>query len=98
MRLRLSGDDEWKKYDLDNIGNFDSGLLEKRLKRGHHEAYERREQRRDERQMRRNQRVLNKCGLCFYNERAFEGKDMVVAESENVYVSFPIKNSPLVPG
>ena len=32
MRLRMSdlGDNEWKKYDLDNIGNFDSGLLEKR--------------------------------------------------------------------
>ena len=29
-----SGENEWKKYDLDNIGNFDSGLLEKRQKRG----------------------------------------------------------------
>lgn len=92
-----SGDNEWKKYDLENIGNFDSGLMEKRQKRGHQEAYEKREQRRDDRVMKKNQRVLNKCGLCFYNERLFEGKDLVIAESDSIYLSYPIKTSSLCP-
>ncbi len=45
MRLRMtSGDSEFKKYDLDS--NFDSALVEKKMRRGQEERYERREEKR----------------------------------------------------
>ena len=34
MRLRMSGDEEYKKYDMDNKGNFDSELLERKMRKG----------------------------------------------------------------
>lgn len=40
MRLRMTGEgDEYKKYDLVNANNFDSELLERKMKKGHHEGY-----------------------------------------------------------
>ena len=45
MRLRM-GDSEYRKYDLENAGNFDSELVEKRMRKGQAERYERREERR----------------------------------------------------
>ena len=40
MRLRVSGgDEESKKYDIQNNGNFDSELVEKRFKKGSSEGY-----------------------------------------------------------
>jgi hypothetical protein len=47
--------------------------------------------------MRKNQRVLNRCGLCYYNEKTFEGKGLVIAESDNVVLSYPIKTGSLCP-
>jgi hypothetical protein len=47
MRLRRSfGDDEYRKYDIENIGNFDSELVEKRMRKGEAEGYQKREEKR----------------------------------------------------
>ncbi len=40
MRLRGEGREEWMKYDIDNAGNFDSGLVEKRMRKS--DGYEKR--------------------------------------------------------
>ena len=98
MRLRM-GDAEHMKYDIVNTG-FDSELVEKRFKKGASEAFQKRQDKRDERQMRRHQRVLNQCTSCFYNDgesRSSFDRDLVVAESETCYVAFPGKISPLFP-
>lgn len=44
MRLRGGESDqsEWMKYDIDNAGNFDSEMVEKRMRKGQTEAYEKR--------------------------------------------------------
>lgn len=45
MRLRMtSGESEYHKYDLDS--NFDSAIVEKRMRKGQEERYEKREEKR----------------------------------------------------
>ena len=45
MRLRMStGESEFKKYDLDS--NFDSAMVEKRMRKGQEERFEKREEKR----------------------------------------------------
>jgi hypothetical protein len=96
MKLRQQGDDEYKKYDIDNHGNFDSELLERKMRKGQAEGYQRREEKRQDMHMRRQQKVLNKCTLCFYQEGKFDD-EMVIAESDHCYLAFPTKTSPLHP-
>lgn len=95
MRLR-KGDDEYKKYDLQNSNNFDSELIERKMRKGQAESYQKREDKRSNYQMKKHQRVLNKCTSCFYQEGKFD-RDFVIAESDSCYAAFPSKISPLYP-
>ena len=53
MRLRMTSDNqEFKKYDLDS--NFDSALIEKKMRRGQEDRYGKREEKRQNQEYRRN--------------------------------------------
>ncbi|TNV79213.1 hypothetical protein FGO68_gene12107 [Halteria grandinella] len=92
----MTGDDEYKKYDLDNANNFDSELIERKTRKRHEEGYQKREEKRSDRHYKQHQRVLNKCNQCYFNETRFL-QDYVIAESDTVYVAFPSSISPLHP-
>lgn len=96
MRLRQSGNDEYKKYDIVSSDNFDLDLAEKNIKDRHKKQYEKREDKRKTIHYKKQQRILNKCNMCFFQDGKFEF-EYVVAESEHCYVSFPTKTSPLHP-
>lgn len=94
MKIRQN-DSEFQKYDF-RYENYDGQLIEKKMRKGQEERYQKREEKRQQKQVSKHQRVLNKCQQCFYQEGKFE-RDFVVHESENWYLAFPIKTSPLHP-
>jgi len=96
MMIKLRKDDkEYQKYDLENRNNFDSELIEKKHRAGKERKFQEREGKRDEKQYKKHTRILNKCQLCFFQER-FD-RDYIISESNYCYLSFPMKTSPLCP-
>lgn len=64
MRLR-QGDEEYKKYDVMN-DNYDTELVEKRLRKGVEKKKEQREEKRQVGHYKKQQRILSKCTMCYY--------------------------------
>ncbi|CDW72355.1 UNKNOWN [Stylonychia lemnae] len=94
MKIRQN-DNEYKKFDFKNEGN-DGELIQKKMRKGQEEKYEKREEKRQNKYAQKQQRILNKCSQCYFQEGKFE-RQTLISESDNVYVSTPIRTSPVYP-
>ena len=78
---------EYKQYDVISE-QFDSAFIGKNIKKKELERMRKKEEKQENNEFRRRQRILAKCKFWFHNDKIFESK-LVISHSENIYLGVP---------